>query len=455
MDDCSNPRAASGKQMQKKKSAGRRGRPGTSEDPENEDILREREATRKRLKQDFSDVHVEESNMRSTSGRDFPLQGIRTPPPLVSQQGLTDPSASSLSGVAGPTNLGRPPKRRTTRARLIESPSKSRDAVTAGIPGTRTINTTDEHLGTETRSEKSENNDYCEACGGQGYLLCCDGCDRAFHLSCCDPPLENTAPLDAPYYCHHCESQNEDPEAARSPIFAELLANLMKRNPESYILPDYIRFNFEGNTTAPDGSYVQTGTRNARPGQATQNYRQTRETDTSLRQENKYCYACGESTWNGPDHAGSHADPAQRDIVPCDTCGLFWHTDCLDPPRAHVPSGTKGGNRVRFTCPHHTSQDLHAMDPITGVLDYGNKASHHIRIPKRKRTITPTIPRGVRTQGNIEIISDDDDDDDGVIEEFDGPGGVTYRLPRKAVKLDFLHKVKVYVWNVYYVATLY
>ncbi|KAG0068032.1 hypothetical protein BGZ92_004976, partial [Podila epicladia] len=39
------------------------------------------------------------------------------------------------------------------------------------------------------------NNDYCENCLGLGRFICCDSCPKAFHFSCCQPPVD---PVDLP-----------------------------------------------------------------------------------------------------------------------------------------------------------------------------------------------------------------------------------------------------------------
>ena len=36
-----------------------------------------------------------------------------------------------------------------------------------------------------------ENDDYCDVCGGDGELICCDNCPKVYHKECHDPPLRN------------------------------------------------------------------------------------------------------------------------------------------------------------------------------------------------------------------------------------------------------------------------
>lgn len=49
------------------------------------------------------------------------------------------------------------------------------------------------------------NEDHCSACSYQGSLVYCDGCPRAYHLWCLDPPME---PSDVPegdkWFCSCC-----------------------------------------------------------------------------------------------------------------------------------------------------------------------------------------------------------------------------------------------------------
>jgi hypothetical protein len=114
----------------------------------------------------------------------------------------------------------------------------------------------------------SENNDFCSACGGSGYLLCCDGCDRSFHFTCLDPPLSDDAKeLDEPWYCFVCVTRKPvtsgSPEKPARGLFAPLLSGLKKRNPTNFYLPEDIKTYYEGVSADKDGNFLETT--NGRP----------------------------------------------------------------------------------------------------------------------------------------------------------------------------------------------
>lgn len=113
----------------------------------------------------------------------------------------------------------------------------------------------------------SENNDFCSACGGSGFLLCCDGCDRSFHFSCLDPPLNDDASeLNEPWYCYICVAKrpvtSESTEKPQNRLFAPLLGSLKKCNPSNFALPPPILEYFEGVSADKHGNFVEAvGTR--------------------------------------------------------------------------------------------------------------------------------------------------------------------------------------------------
>lgn len=52
-------------------------------------------------------------------------------------------------------------------------------------------------------SEASDfHNEFCALCFTGGQLLCCDGCERAYHFSCVSPPIREVPTGD--WYCAHC-----------------------------------------------------------------------------------------------------------------------------------------------------------------------------------------------------------------------------------------------------------
>lgn len=120
-----------------------------------------------------------------------------------------------------------------------------------------------------TVKQLSENNDFCSACGGSGFLLCCDGCDRSFHFSCLDPPLnEDASELNEPWFCFVCIAKRPigsgQPEKPQRGLFAPLLNGLKKRNPSNFALPQYIRDYYEGVQTDKTGSFVEAVTAKTR-----------------------------------------------------------------------------------------------------------------------------------------------------------------------------------------------
>ncbi|CAG5896719.1 unnamed protein product [Menidia menidia] len=62
--------------------------------------------------------------------------------------------------------------------------------------------TTFHHQGETTTSTTHCNDDECAVCKDGGELICCDGCPRAFHLACLEPPL--TSIPSGPWQCEWC-----------------------------------------------------------------------------------------------------------------------------------------------------------------------------------------------------------------------------------------------------------
>ena len=53
-------------------------------------------------------------------------------------------------------------------------------------------------------SQKTVSDDLCHECGEGGYLLCCDGCPKAFHKECLDPPLKRMPNKNKQWFCIYC-----------------------------------------------------------------------------------------------------------------------------------------------------------------------------------------------------------------------------------------------------------
>lgn len=102
---------------------------------------------------------------------------------------------------------------------------------------------------------QEDNEDSCAACAGNGELVCCDGCPKAFHYRCCDPPIE-VDNLPDEYWCNSCRWQrNLPPRDEDRTLFQPLLFAMSKSNPKVFLLPASYRDMFVGVRTGPDGEY--------------------------------------------------------------------------------------------------------------------------------------------------------------------------------------------------------
>ncbi|ETK73539.1 hypothetical protein L915_19562 [Phytophthora nicotianae] len=55
----------------------------------------------------------------------------------------------------------------------------------------------------ETETFEVYHNRHCELCATGGSLLCCDGCPRAYHVSCAQPPITRLD-KEEDWFCSHC-----------------------------------------------------------------------------------------------------------------------------------------------------------------------------------------------------------------------------------------------------------
>lgn len=103
-----------------------------------------------------------------------------------------------------------------------------------------------------------ENDDYCAACGGNGKLLCCDGCTRSFHFKCVDLSPDSPTLTTEEWFCNECLAQSV-PRSKDEEIgyFGPLLANMERKNPSAFHLPKAIREYFENVKTGTEGEYEE------------------------------------------------------------------------------------------------------------------------------------------------------------------------------------------------------
>ncbi len=108
--------------------------------------------------------------------------------------------------------------------------------------------------------QDGDNDDYCSACGGNGDLVCCDGCTRSFHFKCVDPPIDGDAQhLSDEWFCNSCQCKELGGRVENDAggIWSRLLSDFEDKNPRSFHLPQPIRDYFVDVKTGPEGEYEE------------------------------------------------------------------------------------------------------------------------------------------------------------------------------------------------------
>ncbi|KAK4115113.1 hypothetical protein N656DRAFT_766385 [Canariomyces notabilis] len=325
---------------------------------------------------------------------------------------------SEAASTAADSRAGTPALRATRKARtglrVKNSPIKKKTGTSAGIP--RPSGERSSPVGNGPANREDDNDDYCSSCGGNGELICCDGCTRSFHFSCVDPVImQDSMPVE--WFCNVCRTKR-DPAGlpVHNGAFALILEKLDAKNSSAFRLPVTVRDAFEGVRTGADGEYeeIVAATKPARKKKSeeeqTPDYFRLRDQDGNP----AICHGCQKSS------------SSNRAIIPCSVCGIFWHLDCLDPPLANPPAVVRP-----WKCPLHIN-DL--LTKVPGALG----PAHRFRKLKNVQVVRPAFSRGFANNGFVEIDPDDDEDQSGWrnVETY----GRVVRLPEKGIKLDFLSR---------------
>ncbi|OTA66460.1 hypothetical protein K449DRAFT_231357 [Hypoxylon sp. EC38] len=322
-----------------------------------------------------------------------------------------EPSSARNSRAATPSNL-RSSKKPRAGLRVKTSPTKKK-GTSAGIP--RSNGDRPSPVGNGPPNNQDDNDDSCYTCGGNGELVCCDGCNYSFHFLCIDPPMDEGHMPDE-WYCNECKHRYYPPFGGenKGPL-RSLFTVLDRKNPRAFRLPEDVRDLFEGVRTGPEGEYEEIA-----PPKPKTNKKGLDEPFDFFKVRNLdgpvLCHLCQKGTSDN------------RPIVPCSVCGLNWHLECLDPPLAVPPVPRT------WRCPCHVEETL-------GELPERLAPAHRYRKIKNAPPIEQAYSRGLANNGWVEIDNDDSEDDADAWRKHKGFGRV-HRLSAKGVKLDFISRVR-------------
>lgn len=279
-----------------------------------------------------------------------------------------------------------------------------------------------------------DNDEYCASCGGEGKLLCCDGCTNSFHHACLEPPLNADDEVEGEWFCPQCVAKRSRSTTTKpTGLLGTLISRVDDTIPKAFALPHDVREYFEGVKTGEEGEYEDVAlprTQNNavkmnRAGFIEEpNYKETRDGKGNL----IICYHCGHTS-NG------------RDIIPCDFCPAKWHLDCVDPPLAIPPRRRADWKpSSSWRCPLHIEHDLAALGRQAEAAPGDMGRLPRLRKPKNAIPLDVPVARGFRNNGIIEVELMKDESLDRT-KEFNMEGKI-YRVPEKAIRLDFIDRVK-------------
>ncbi|KAF9052736.1 hypothetical protein BJ165DRAFT_1400148 [Panaeolus papilionaceus] len=239
----------------------------------------------------------------------------------------------------------------------------------------------------EPPSNLLNNEDHCSSCRSYGALVYCDGCPRAFHLWCLDPPMEGVDDGDTRWFCPMCAARKNPPRKPPPSLLSPLIHHLQTSNPVEFQLPEDIRSYFRDVTTGPKGSYVDGS--EIKPPRLNRHGQLEDRDPHRLRDRN--------------------GDP------------ILCFQYCLDPPLSTLPPFNK-----KWMCPNH-----------------GERPPKK-RIPKHSApAIEITKPRQFNN-GNIEVIHPEQPASlphSPLIADEVLINGRRYRVPEKIIVLDFWNKL--------------
>lgn len=283
------------------------------------------------------------------------------------------------------------------------------------------------------------NEDHCSSCRSLGALVYCDGCPRAFHLWCLDPPMETVdlPELGERWFCPSCTIRKRPPIKPPPSFMSPLIHQAQTNIPKEFQLPEDVRSFFKDVATGSNGCYIDSS--EIKPPRLNRHGQLEEREPYRLKDKNGVpvlCFRCGTSTL--PSVVDVSAPPAKRSrrstssshsatpevwrsMVSCDYCNLHWHLDCLDPPLVAMPPFNK-----KWMCPNHAD---HVLQPKR-------------RIPKQNPPmIDITKPRQFNN-GNIDIVHPQGTSmaEKLVLDEI-LINGRRYRVPEKVIMLDFWNKI--------------